>query len=189
MEVRSSIHNRLCILCHLTVQYLGCRTVHKRNCIKVTCPDTSSTANTMFKINRHLSCISIINQAVIRTLSQTALTSSAGFLIDRRLTNRMLILLTGSGTTSHSDILDRTAETCRLMPFKMRQTDKYIRIHHGTSDLRFLYVLSSLYRNFNIIRSLQAVSDNHRTSDTQRCKSILPCTVKMLQCVLSTTRI
>ena len=143
----------------------------------------------MFKINRHLFCISIINQAVIRTLSQTALTSSAGFLIDRRLTNRMLILLTGSGTTSHSDILDRTTETCRLMPFKMRQTDKYIRIHHGTSDLRFLYVLSSLYRNFNIIRSLQAVSDNHRTSDTQRCKSILPCTVKMLQCVLSTARI
>ena len=90
---------------------------------------------------------------------------------------------------SNGDIFNGSAKTGHLMPLKMCQADKNIGVHDGTSYFGACNVLAALHRHVNIVSSFKTVSDQHRTADGQRGKSILPCTLKMLQSIFPAARV
>ena len=67
----------------------------------------------------HLLGLFIKEQTIIGALSHTAAASSTHIFVNRWLTICMLLFLTSTRTASHTDVLNRTTKSCRLMPFKM----------------------------------------------------------------------
>ena len=101
----------------------------------------------------------------------------------------MLLHLSGTASASHTDILQSTAKAGCLMSLEVAETDKNICVHDSMADQGSFTVFSVHYRNFYFIGSSNSVTDDDLTSGCDRVKSIKICTVQMLQCVLSTSRI
>ena len=121
----------------------------------------------------------------MRTVSGTDLAAHADFPVNSRLSAVVLFHFPGPAPTAHADVLQASAEPGHLMPLEVAETDKYVRIHNGTANLCFLYQRTAFYRNTDIIRPLQPVSDNDVTARGQQIKPILIRGAQMLQRVFS----
>ena len=97
----------------------------------------------------------------------------------------VLIRLACPGAAAHADIFDCAAKAGHFMAFKMRQADKYIRIHNSPADFCRLYIFAALYRNIYVIRTLKAIANDNGTSYGQRGEPIFPGALQMLQGVFS----
>ena len=185
MEIGSAVHDRLRILCHTAVEILCCRITTAMDCVEVTGTDTASTAQAFVMINMHLMGSLVVYQSLIGTFSHASFAATAQILIDLRFALSVLFHFTGSGSAAHTDIFDSTAEARRFMPLEMIQGNKHIRIHNGPADLSIFHIFAALYRHLDIIRSLQTITNDHRTPNRQRCETILPGTVHMLDGILT----
>ena len=101
----------------------------------------------------------------------------------------MLLHLSCTASAAHTDILQSTSESGCLMPFKVTETDKNIRIHDRMSDQRSFAVFSVYYRNLYLICSSKSISNNDLAACSNGIKTIEVGTVQMLQRILSTSRI
>ena len=106
-----------------------------------------------------------------------------------RLSGAVHLHLSGAGAAAHTDVLQRAAKSCGFVSFKMTEGDEHIRIHNGASDLGFLHIFSAFHRNQRLIRSFQAVGDDHMTARGKRGKAVLICRVQMIQRVFSSAHI
>ena len=71
----------------------------------------------------------------MRTLLDALAAGAAEGLIHGWLTVAVLFHLTCAGAAAHADVLQRAAEAGCLMPFKVVQRDKDIRVHDRLTDL------------------------------------------------------
>ena len=94
----------------------------------------------------------------------TLFTSDTQILIDMRFSCAVHFHLSCTGTASHTDILQCTAETGRFMTFKMTQRNENICVHNGTTDLGFFYVFAACHRNQFFIGSFQTIRDQNLTA-------------------------
>ena len=65
----------------------------------------------------------------------------------------MLLHLSGTASAAHANILNTSAKARHLMPFKMTQADKHIRVHDSAADLCLFHHLAALNRHSHIICS------------------------------------
>ena len=177
----------LCIFSHFTVKKFIGTAVWIIYRVKTAGSDASSAAFTLIVIN-HCFFIDICNRITAAFLC-AAVAATTDFLIDRRFSTCMLLHLSRTASTAHTNVFDSSAESGRFMSFKMTQTDEDICIHDRMSDQCSLTVLSIHNRNFHFICSTQSVTDDNLTSGCSRVESVEICTVQMLQCVLSASRI
>ena len=170
MEMRASMTDCLCIFCHLTVKQLVCTAVWIIDSIKAAGSNTSSATLTFIIID-HSFFVYICN-CVTSTFFGTAMTSTTDFCIDCRLTTCMLLHLSCTASTTHTNIFKGTAKACCFMSLKMTQADKNICIHDCMSDQCGLAILTIHYRYFYFIRTSHAITDNDLASCCNRIKSI-----------------
>ena len=71
----------------------------------------------------------------------------------------MLLGFARARAAAHADILNRAAKAGHFMPFKMRKANKDIGVHNRAANLGLGYIFAALYRNRNVIGSLQAVAN------------------------------
>ena len=110
-------------------------------------------------------------------------------LIHMRLSGAVHLHLSGAGAAAHTDVLQRAAKACGFVSFKMTEGDEHIRIHNGASDLGFLHIFSAFHRNQRLIRSFQAVGDDHMTARGKGRKAILISRVHVIQRIFSAAHI
>ena len=110
-------------------------------------------------------------------------------LIHMRLSGAVHLHLSGAGPAAHTDVFQRAAEARRFMPLEMIQRDEHIRVHDGASDLGFLHILPAFHRNQHLIRSLQAVGNDHMTARGKGRKAILISRVHVIQRIFSAAHI
>ena len=189
MEIRTSVDHRLGIFRHTAVQFFGRRVIDKFDSVKGTGSQTSAAPYAVVGVDRHLLCIFMKFQTVVRAFLLAAAASAADIRINVRFPVGMLVFLARAGSASHADILDGSAETGHLMSLEMRQADENVGVHDGPSDPGVLYVLAAVYRYLNIVGPLQSVADDDRTSHRKRGKPILPGTLQMLQRIFPAARI
>ena len=75
------------------------------------------------------------------------------------------------------------------MSFEMAEADKYIGVHDGTADLRLFHQFPALYRDADIIGSLQAIADNNMAARRQKTEPVLIGRAQMLQRVFPSSHI
>ena len=133
------------ILRHLIIKY--CNRIRKisRDCIPRTDSQTSPTTNTFIMVD---GCLAIFdNRCAMRTDFTARTTAHTKVHIRARFSLTVLFHLSRAGTAAHTNIFDRTAKTRHLMPLKMRERDKYVRIHNRVTNFRFLYILPVNWHN------------------------------------------
>ena len=113
----------------------------------------------------------------------------AGVRIYRRLSGAVHFHFSGAGTAAHAEILQSAAEAGRLMSFKMTQADDDIGVHHGASDLRFLYIIAAFYRDQHVVRALQTVGDQNVTTCGKRGESVHISALDMIQRIFASADI
>ena len=174
MEVRTPIHNRLGVFRHTRIEHLVGVVFIKGDGVKVARAQTTPAADAMRMIDVHLAGRFIEHQTIVGALALAAAASAADLLVDARLAVGMLLGLARTRAAAHADILDRAAEPGRLMSLEVGQADENVGVHDGSANPRFLHVFAARDRNADIIRALQAVADDHRATDRQRCEAVLP---------------
>ena len=95
----------------------------------------------------------------------------------------MLFHLSGAASAAHADIFKASSKPCQLMPLKVAQAYKHIRIHDSTSYLCLFYHFSSLYRHAYIICAFEPVANDDMTSCREDIEPILISSAQMLQSV------
>ena len=75
------------------------------------------------------------------------------------------------------------------MSFEVVEADEHIGIHDSTANLGFLYILTTSDWHFHFVSTFQTVTNQNRTTDSERSESVFPCTIEMLQGILTATRI
>lgn len=93
-------------------------------------------------------------QTAVGAFLLAAAAATAQTLLNVRFSAAVLLGLSGAGTAAHTDIFDRAAKAGHLMTLEVRQADKNISIHDGTSNLGSLHILTALNRNLDIVRTL-----------------------------------
>ena len=187
MEARTAMTDCLRILCHLAIQHLIRAAVRIVYRVKAAGSDTSSAALALIIIN---DCLFIhVRNRVASTLLCATMTAAAQLLMNRRLSARMLLHLSGTASAAHTNILQGTAKAGRLMALKMGQADKNICVHDRMSDQRRLAVLTIYDRYLDLIRSAQSISDQDLTSGGNTVESVQVRTLQMLQRILSASRV
>ena len=101
----------------------------------------------------------------------------------------MLLCLARSGTATHTDILDRATETGHFVTLEVSQADKHIGVHNGSADLCILNIFTADNGNFNIVRTLESVTNDDGTTNGERSKTIFPSALKMLKRIFSASGI
>ena len=129
------------------------------------------------------------DSCAVCTDSGAGSTSDTKFLVYMWLSGTMHLHLTGTGTTSHTNVLQRATKSGCFMSLKMCQCKEYIRIHNGASDLRFFYIFAAFYRYQNVICSLQSIANQDMASSRIWCKAIQISTLDVIQCILTATYI
>ena len=151
VETWAAIKDSLGIFCHAPVQKFVGREIGKGNSIEITRSQAATAADAIFFVNAHLLCFGIKGESVVSTFLQAYLTTSAFGFVNLSFAAEVLLGLTGAGTAAHANIFDCPTKTGHLVPFEMRQADKHVCIHDGTSDLSSLYIFASDHRHFNIV--------------------------------------
>ena len=187
MEMGTSVTDSLCILCHLAIKKLVCTAIRIVYGIIAAGPDTAATAFAFIVIDN---CFLVyICNRITSALFRTTAATTTDIFMDGRLSAGMLLHFSGTASASHTDILQSTAKAGCLMSLEMAETDKNICVHDSMSDQGSFAVFSVYYRNFYFIGSSNSVTDDDLASGCDRVKSVKICTVQMLQCVLSASRI
>ena len=101
----------------------------------------------------------------------------------------MLLHFAGTAATAHTDVLDGTAKARRFMALEMCQADKDIGIHDGPADFRHPDILSAAHGYLYVIRTLEAIGNNHLTARRYGIEAVEIRAIQMLQRVLAATRI
>ena len=117
VKTRAAMTDCLRILRHLTVEQFIGAAVRIIDRIKAACADTAAAALALIIIDHSLPIHKC--KCVASALLRTAAASAAELFTYGRLPVGMLLHLTGAAAAAHSDVLDRTAESGRLMPFEM----------------------------------------------------------------------
>ena len=162
--MRASIHNRLGILGHTTIEQFGSLLVLEADSIEITCTQTTATPDTIIGIHPHLTTLLVKLQTIIGTLRHTLLATTTQLLINLRLTAAMLLGLSCARTASHAYIFNSTSEACHFVTFEVRKTDKDVGIHHCAANLCALDINTSIYRHINIVGTLKAVAYQDRAT-------------------------
>ena len=121
--------------------------------IEVAGSNASTTAQTVLCVHLHLHGFLIKGQAIVGTLEHTTLASAALRLADFNFPTDMLVALAGTGTASHTDVFDSTAEACHFMSLEVIEADEHIGIHDSPAYLGLLYIFASSNRYFYIVRT------------------------------------
>lgn len=188
MEAWAAIDNSLGVFCHAAVEIRICATTGKIDRVEVASAKTTTATHAVFSDGHFLRCF-VKLQAVVRTFAQTAFAAAAFFRIDLRLAVAVLLLLAGAGTAAHADVLDRAAKAGELVALKCASEMKM-----SASMIAWPMRASLTYSppttgHRNVVRALEPVADDHRTTNRQRCEAIFPGAVEMLDGVLTKSRI
>ena len=135
-------------------------------------------------INRRLAILTKADRPV-RTVSGTGTAAHALRLIHVRLSGIVLLHLSGTASAAHTDILQAAAEAGSLVALEVGQRNEHVGIHNGTADLRRLYQLAANHRDFDIVRTLEAVGDDHLAARGERREAIFVSGLDMIQSVLA----
>ena len=156
---------------------------------ETTAAQTTAAANTIIQIYMHFFDSLIKYEAIIGAFPQTTTASAAEFFGNIRFAIGMLFGLAGTGTTTHTDIFDGTAESRHLVALKMGQTDKNVSVHDGASDLGFCDIFAAIYGDVDIVSTLETVTDDNGTTHGERGETVLPGTFQMFQSIFSASGI
>jgi hypothetical protein len=88
---------------------------------------------------------------------------------------------------THSDILNRSAKTGTFVSLKMRQRNKYVSIHHRSTDSRGLTIHPALNGNIDIVRSFQAVSDNVLATSRNKIETVFFGSIQMHNSIVTSS--
>ena len=151
MKMWTAMTDSLCILSHLAVKYFISTAIRIVNSIKTAGSDTAAAALAFIIINN---CFFIyISNSITSALFRAAFASTTDFFVDGRFTAGMLLHLSCTASTTHTNIFKGTAKACCFMSLKMTQADKNICIHDCMSDQGCLAVFTIDNRNFYFICS------------------------------------
>ena len=128
-------------------------------------------------------------QCIIRTFSQALFAAFTFFRFDDGFAVTVLFFLTSSGTAAHANIFDSTTKTSLFMTFEMGQGNEDVSIHHRTADFCFFHIFAANYGHFNIICTLQTITDQDRAANCHGCEAIFPCAVQVFQRIFTGTGI
>ena len=183
MEARTAIHDRFGVLGNLAVEHDIGLIVIARDGILRAHTDASAAADALIMVN---ACLAVCNgDCTMRTHAGTHTASDASLFMDTRLACVVHLHLTGTRAAAHADILERTAKTGVLVTLEVVQRDKYVGIHDRRADLSRLDVLTALDRDVNLIRALQAVTNDDMAASGQRRKTVEISRIQMIERVLT----
>ena len=145
---------------------------------------TATAALTEIRVDMRFTVFIIINRVAAAFFSTAAAATTDG-LIDGRHSFIMLVHFTGTAAAAHTDVFAGSAKTSALMPFEMRKGNQDICIHNGPADERGLTVLTVGYRDFHIILTAQAVSNDNMAAGGNRVETVELCVGQMIHRILA----
>ena len=119
MEARAILTYRIRILCHLVIEHRHRIIIVRSDRILRADSQATSATDTLVMIDMYLVVLHDRRSMCTDFLTGTA--SHTLRLINTWLTVTMLLHLSGTGSASHTDILDCATESCRLMSLEMSQ--------------------------------------------------------------------
>ena len=182
MEIRTAVHDGLCVLCHAAAEHLVGDVVCKADGVEIAGAEAPAAADAMLG-HGHLAALLVKDEPAVGALLLAFAAASAEDRVNLRLSGAVLVLLAGAGAAAHAYILDGSAESGLFMPLEMAEADEDVRVHHRAPDMGFLDILSSAYGDVDVIRTLETVRYDDRASDSKRGESVLPGAIEMLQSV------
>lgn len=184
VEVVASGNDGFGVFRHLGIQDAIGLVLCKVDGIEIAGTEATATAHAVFQIYLHLLGRFVKHEAVVGTFAQAAFAATAFLGLDDGLPVGMLVFLAGTRATAHADILNGAAETCHFVTFEVRQADEDIGIHDGAANQGFLGVFAAFDGHGNVICAFQAVANDDRATDGERCETVFPSTFKMFEGVL-----
>ena len=187
METVLVLANRLGIFRYLATQHVVGIPVRIADCILGA--DGKATAATYTVVQVDSALVIADLGPLVGADAFTGATADTKVLVHFGLAVTMLLHLACTGTSSHPKVLQRSSETRALMALEVGQGNDHISITKGSSNLRFLDILSVPYRDEHLVVALDAIGDDDLATGCDCVETIEIGTIHMLQGILSATDI
>ena len=179
VEGRPAMADCVRILRDLAAEDLICQAIDIGDRVKCASSDAASAAFADIGIDICFAVFSIKDR-IAAALFCAASAAAAQIGINLRSSFIVLVHLARAAASSHTDVLECTAEAGAFMSFEMAQRDEYVRIHQSSSDKCRFAVFSVRHLDFHIVRASQAVCDQDVASGGDGIESVDLRTGKMV---------
>ena len=187
MEMRSAVKNCLGIFRDLVVENIVGFIHRGLNRIRRADTDTASAADTLVMIDGTFTVGDF--GCIMRTDRKAFSAADTSVRFSVRFARGMHLHFAGTGTASHTDVLQRTAEARTLMTLEMVERNEDIGIHDRASDLRFFDIFAAVNGHTDLVRTLQTVADQNVTARRIRNKAVFIGRIDVVKCIFSSADI
>ncbi len=186
VEMGTSVHHGLGILCDLIIQVQGGIVVICFDGLHGTHVQAAAAAVALVPVHKHFAVIVQIG-GIMGADVMAGAAGHALLLVHHGAAGIVHILLAGPGTGAHAQVLQRTAEARFLMALEMVQRDDDIRIHDCPADKGFLHILAANHGNGYLVGALQTVGNEDVSAGGVGGKAVEIGSLDMVQRVLPGT--